>query len=154
MMRPDSPVQPPAARCAPPSIAPSRGRSAATGRRHDVRHDTANRRRSLVAAGLAALLAAAAPDGLRSAAAQETTADDVDPIIDFEEKTPACDRNPAAVWVGRVSGTSDEDARDVDEDISFVGCFATEAECNAWRERGSGLVDGEIRENSCSRRTD
>jgi len=100
------------------------------------------------------LLLAAAHAAPRPAGAQETTADDVDPIVDFEEKTPTCGQDPKAEWVGRVSGTSDEDARDVDEDVSFVGCFATEAECNAWRERGSGLVDGEIRENSCSRRTE
>ena len=70
----------------------------------------------------------------------------------FREATPSCDANPTLPWIGRVSGESDEDPTNNVEPVSFVGCFATEAECNAWRERGSGLIDDRIVQNSCERR--
>jgi hypothetical protein len=70
----------------------------------------------------------------------------------FREASPSCDANPTLPWIGRVSGESDEDPTDNVEPVSFVGCFATEAECNAWRERGSGLIDDRIVQNSCERR--
>jgi len=70
----------------------------------------------------------------------------------FREASPSCDANPTLPWQGRVSGESDEDPTDNTEPVSFVGCFATEAECNAWRERGSGLIDDRIVENICEKR--
>lgn len=70
----------------------------------------------------------------------------------FREASPSCDANPTLPWIGRVSGESDEDPTDNVEPVSFVGCFATEEECNAWRERGSGLIDDRIVQNSCERR--
>lgn len=73
-------------------------------------------------------------------------------VITFREATPSCDANPTLPWIGRVSGESDEDPTDNVEPVSFVGCFATEEECNAWRERGSGLIDDRIVQNSCERR--
>ena len=75
------------------------------------------------------------------------------PDIDaFREATPSCDANPSLPWIGRVSGESDDDPTNAVEPLSFVGCFATEAECNAWRERGSGLIDDRIVQNSCEKR--
>lgn len=88
------------------------------------------------------------------AAAAPLAAQDFDPIVDFQEKSPSCDANPNAAWVGHVSGTSDEDPMDTEQSVSFVGCFETEAECNAWRERGTGVIDGTIREDSCARRSE
>jgi hypothetical protein len=73
-------------------------------------------------------------------------------VIAFQQATPSCDANPTLPWIGRVSGESDDDPTDSVEPVSFVGCFATEEECNAWRERGSGLIDDRIVQNSCERR--
>ena len=73
-------------------------------------------------------------------------------VIAFREASPSCDANPSLPWIGRVSGESDEDPTNNVEPVSFVGCFATEAECNAWRERGSGLIDDRIVQNSCEQR--
>ncbi len=97
--------------------------------------------RRIAAAVLAAALALPA-----AAIAQEGD------VNAFREATPSCDANPTLPWIGRVSGESDEDPTDNDEPVSFVGCFATEEECNAWRERGSGLIDDRIVQNSCERR--
>lgn len=70
----------------------------------------------------------------------------------FKEATPKCDANPSLAWQGRVSGESDENVMDEVEPVSFVGCFATEAECNAWREKASGMIDDRIIENVCEQR--
>jgi hypothetical protein len=96
--------------------------------------------RSLAAAVLAAVLALPA-----AGFAQED-------VNAFREASPSCDANPTLPWIGRVSGESDENPTDNTEPVSFVGCFATEAECNAWRERGSGLIDDRIVENLCEKR--
>lgn len=96
--------------------------------------------RSLAALVLAATLALPA-----TVSAQED-------VNSFREASPSCDANPSLPWQGRVSGESDEDPTDNTEPVSFVGCFATEAECNAWRERGSGLIDGRIVEDVCEQR--
>ena len=96
--------------------------------------------RRIAAAILAAALALPA-----AAFAQED-------VNSFREASPSCDANPTLSWIGRVSGESDEDPTDNTEPVSFVGCFATEAECNAWRERGSGLIDDRIVQNSCEQR--
>jgi hypothetical protein len=73
-------------------------------------------------------------------------------VITFRESSPSCEANPTLPWIGRVSGESDEDPTDNTEPVSFVGCFATQAECDAWRERGSGLIDDRIVENVCEQR--
>jgi hypothetical protein len=102
--------------------------------------------RRIAAAVLAAALALPAGAVLPVAAlAQED-------VNAFREASPSCDANPTLPWIGRVSGESDEDPTDNTEPVSFVGCFATKAECDAWRERGSGLIDDRIVENVCEQR--
>jgi hypothetical protein len=94
---------------------------------------------------ISAVLLAAALELPSAAFAQED-------VNAFREASPSCEANPTLPWQGRVSGESDENPTDNTEPVSFVGCFATEAECNAWRERGSGLIDDRIVENVCEKR--
>ena len=65
------------------------------------------------------------------------------------EVTPQCREHPNAPVVGRVVGwMQDHPPRSV----SFVGCFPSLAECNAWRAPVSSLVTGRLRYNECTPR--
>ena len=74
-------------------------------------------------------------------------------IAQFRAQTPACDQNPTFAWVGRVSGQSDNNWGSGSIPVSLVGCFQTEQACNSWRMLAIGLVDGEIIQNSCRKRS-
>jgi len=87
------------------------------------------------------------------AASLPATAQYYDHIVAFRAKTPSCEANPDAGWVGRVSGTSRQNVRNQRQSVSFVGCFKTEAECNTWILRASGLMDDVVRQFSCTPRT-
>ena len=74
---------------------------------------------------------------------------DYNQVIAFRAATPKCEANPNLRWVGRASGQTTSLMSDLQVPVSFVGCFATEAECRKWLGRGIGLIDGRIIENSC-----
>ncbi len=94
----------------------------------------------------AAALAAAAAAAIFSAA---PAAADYNQVIAFRAATPKCEANPNLPWIGRASGQTTSLMSDLQVPVSFVGCFATEAECRKWLGRGIGLIDGRIVENSC-----
>lgn len=100
------------------------------------------RRSSIPLAAALAALCLALP-----AAAQD------DPVGDYQAKSPSCDANPTAQWIGRASGESDEDLATREEPVSFVGCFKTQAECQLWLDGATGLIDGRIIENVCELRS-
>jgi hypothetical protein len=74
---------------------------------------------------------------------------DYNQVIAFRAATPKCEANPNLPWIGRASGQTTSLMSDLQVPVSFVGCFATEAECRKWLGRGVGLIDGRIVENSC-----
>lgn len=76
-----------------------------------------------------------------------------DKIVAFRVKTPSCEANPDAGWIGHVSGTSRQNVRNQRQSVSFVGCFKTEAECNSWILRASGLMEDVVRQFTCAPRT-
>lgn len=77
---------------------------------------------------------------------------DYNQVIAFRAATPKCEANPGLPWIGRASGQTTALMSDLQVPVSFVGCFATEAECRKWLGRGVGLIHGRIIENSCKRR--
>lgn len=95
---------------------------------------------------LAAALSAAAVAMVFSAA---PAAADYNRVIAFRAATPKCEANPNLPWIGRASGQTTSLMSDLMVPVSFVGCFATEAECRKWLGHGIGLIDGRIVENSC-----
>jgi len=95
-------------------------------------------------AALGAALALAASAGPASA--------DYNQVIAFRAATPKCEANPTLPWIGRASGQTTALMSDLQVPVSFVGCFATEAECKKWLGKGVGLINGRIIENSCKRR--
>ncbi len=97
----------------------------------------------------ATILAAVAATVVLSAA---SAAADYNQVIAFRAATPKCEANPNLPWIGRASGQTTSLMSDLQVPVSFVGCFATEAECRKWLGRGIGLIDGRIVENSCRRR--
>jgi len=76
-----------------------------------------------------------------------------DPVADYQAKTPSCQANPTAPWIGRASGETDDDPSTNQEAVSFVGCFKTRAECQTWLDGATGLIDGRIIENVCEQRS-
>jgi hypothetical protein len=77
---------------------------------------------------------------------------DYNQVIAFRAATPKCEANPGLPWIGRASGQTTALMSDLQVPVSFVGCFATEAECRKWLGHGIGLITGRIVENSCKRR--
>jgi hypothetical protein len=96
----------------------------------------------------AALLAVAA----LSLSIAAPAAADYNQVIAFRAATPKCEANPTLPWIGRASGQTTALMSDLQVPVSFVGCFATEAECKKWLGKGIGLITGRIIENSCKRR--
>jgi hypothetical protein len=94
-----------------------------------------------------ALALTAALFGLAGAAVP--AAADYNQVIAFRAATPKCEANPTLPWIGRASGQTTSLMSDLMVPVSFVGCFATEAECRKWLGHGIGLIDGRIVENSC-----
>ncbi len=63
--------------------------------------------------------------------------------------TPQCSEHPNAPVIGRVSGSS---AERKSRGLSFVGCFETFQECEAWRAFASSNVAGRFIQNRCEQR--
>lgn len=73
-------------------------------------------------------------------------------ITEIQKATPSCEANPSAPWIGRVSGSVQDDMTDDIVPVSFVGCFDTQAACEAWKEKTSGFITGPIIQYTCARR--
>ena len=99
------------------------------------------RHRPLVAGAVLALGLAAVP-----------AAADYNQVIAFRAATPKCEANPGLPWIGRAAGQTTALMSDLQVPVSFVGCFATEAECRRWLGKATGLIHGRIVENSCKPR--
>ncbi|MEW5423181.1 hypothetical protein [Amorphus sp. 3PC139-8] len=95
-------------------------------------------------------IAIAVAFGLASSVASANTLYEIDQI---RKATPSCNANPNAQWVGRVSGSVEDDTTDQIIPVSFVGCFTSEAECNRWKEKTSGFITGPIIQYTCNRRS-
>lgn len=67
---------------------------------------------------------------------------DYNQVIAFRAATPKCEDNPTLRWVGRASGQTTALMSDLQVPVSFVGCFATQAECVRWLGHGIGLITG------------
>lgn len=96
-------------------------------------------------AGLAVALAGVLALAVPASADYETT-------ITFRAKTPTCEANPGAPWLGRVSGQAENPITKLPVPASFVGCFKTKAECDRWRTRGTALMLFRLVENVCEPR--
>lgn len=94
-------------------------------------------------------IAVAAALVLGSTAAGANTLYEINKI---QREAPSCEANPSARWVGRVSGTVQDDMTDRIIPVSFVGCFTSEATCTRWKEKTSGFITGPIVQYSCSQR--
>ncbi|MEW5423801.1 hypothetical protein [Amorphus sp. 3PC139-8] len=89
--------------------------------------------------------------GLLVAPVATATAQSTEYLIGQVRKAaPSCRQHPDYPIQGRVSGNREVDGRS--EAISFVGCFPTQAECEAWRVKASSFVTGLIIYNSCGPR--
>lgn len=75
-----------------------------------------------------------------------------DPTADFLAATPACDTRPDAAWIGHVGGTSSNNEVHDHRSISFVGCFETLADCEAWRSRAVAVIVENLRIDVCAPR--
>ncbi|MDQ0315979.1 hypothetical protein [Amorphus orientalis] len=73
-------------------------------------------------------------------------------IAAIRKATPSCNANPGAPWVGRVSGSVENDIDDRIIPVSFVGCFQSQPECERWKEKTSGFITGPIIQYSCDAR--
>tara|TARA_R110002020_G_scaffold15611_22_gene55784 strand:+ start:2259 stop:2573 length:315 start_codon:yes stop_codon:yes gene_type:complete len=73
-------------------------------------------------------------------------------ITEIKKATPSCHAHPQAPWVGRVSGSVQDDMTDEIVPVSFVGCFDTQPVCEAWKEKTSGFITGPIIQYECTRR--
>jgi len=71
-------------------------------------------------------------------------------ISQVQRAAPNCRRNPTYGWQGRVSGNREADSRSIP--VSFVGCFSTQAECEAWRKTALPFVTGRLIYNECKPR--
>ncbi|WP_018698573.1 hypothetical protein [Amorphus coralli] len=71
-------------------------------------------------------------------------------ISQVQRAAPNCRRNPTYGWQGRVSGNREADSRSIP--VSFVGCFPTQAECEAWRKTALPFVTGRLIYNECKPR--
>lgn len=63
--------------------------------------------------------------------------------------TPQCRDHPDAPVVGHVSGIM---TGSPGRGVSFTGCFATMAACEAWRRPVSGLIAGRLILDRCDTR--
>jgi len=63
--------------------------------------------------------------------------------------TPRCNANPDFPVVGRVAGFVGGSPR---ERLSWVGCFPSFAECEAWRRVARGEINPPIQQDRCERR--
>ena len=99
----------------------------------------------IAACGLVALGALSA--GMLSAGAN-TLYD----ITEIKKATPSCEANPSAAWVGRVSGSVQDDMTDEIVPVSFVGCFSDQSVCETWKEKTSGFITGPIIQYKCEHR--
>lgn len=73
-------------------------------------------------------------------------------ITEIQKATPSCKAHPQAQWVGRVSGSVEDDMTDDIIPVSFVGCFDTQAVCETWKEKTSGFITGPIIQYNCRQR--
>jgi hypothetical protein len=73
-------------------------------------------------------------------------------ITEIKKGTPSCEAHPTAPWIGRVSGSVQDDMTDEIVPVSFVGCFDSQAVCEAWKEKTSGFITGPIIQYSCEHR--
>lgn len=74
-------------------------------------------------------------------------------ITQIQKATPSCRAHPQAGWIGRVSGSVEDDMTDDIIPVSFVGCFDSQAVCERWKEKTSGFITGPIIQYSCAPRT-
>lgn len=101
-----------------------------------------------IATPLAACLAVATVATAAPAFAQNEGLFDVARV---RAETPACNDHPNWNWVGRVSGQMTVQ-NDRGAPVSFVGCFPTQASCETWKGRASGIIDRRIIQYSCAPR--
>ncbi|WP_018697783.1 hypothetical protein [Amorphus coralli] len=99
-----------------------------------------------IAAGAAAAL------GFLVAGAPGASANTQYEITQIQKATPSCRAHPDAPWIGRVSGSVEDDVTDFIIPVSFVGCFDSQPGCERWKEKTSGFITGPIIQYSCKPR--
>ncbi|MGX1305889.1 hypothetical protein AB7M35_000609 [Amorphus suaedae] len=90
--------------------------------------------------------------GAVSVGTMEARANTLYDITEIKKATPSCEANPGAPWVGRVSGSVQDDMTDEIIPVSFVGCFNSQPVCEAWKEKTSGFITGPIIQYKCEHR--
>lgn len=70
----------------------------------------------------------------------------------IQNNVPLCNEHPDYPWQGRVSGNAIDRGSDRALPVSFVGCFPTRKECEAWLGPAMGFVTGRLIYAKCTER--
>ncbi|MDQ0317315.1 hypothetical protein [Amorphus orientalis] len=95
--------------------------------------------------GLALLMAVALVGG---AQAQST----FQRAMQIQMNVPLCHEHRDYRWEGRLSGNAMDPGNDRAVPVSFLGCFPTKAECEAWLGPATGFVTGRLIFAKCQER--